>query len=46
MSTQVIRIQGFSKGSLTNIGNECDRKKGVEHHNSDIDPTRTHLNKS
>jgi len=46
MSTQVIRIQGFSKGSLTNIGNECDRKAGVEHRNNDIDPTRTHLNKS
>ena len=29
LSTQVIRIAGYSKGSLTCIGNECDRKEGI-----------------
>lgn len=46
MSTQVVRIAGYSKGSLTCIGNECDRKEGIEHRNSDIIPERTKLNKS
>ena len=46
MSTQVIRIEGYSKGGLTYIGNECDRKPGIKHRNSDINPDRTCLNKS
>jgi hypothetical protein len=46
MSTQVIRVEGYSKGSLTCIGNECDRKEGIEHRNSDINPERTSLNQS
>ncbi|MDR2589789.1 MAG: plasmid recombination protein [Oscillospiraceae bacterium] len=46
MSTQVVRIESYAKGSLTAIGNECDRKEGVKHRNSDIDPTRSHLNHS
>ncbi len=46
MSSQVVRIQGYSKGSLSAIGNECDRKPGVEHRNSDIDPERTPYNHS
>ena len=46
VSTQVVRIAGYSKGSLTCIGNECDRKEGIEHRNSDIIPERTKLNMS
>ena len=46
VSTQVVRISGYSKGSLTCIGNECDRKEGIEHRNSDIIPERTALNQS
>ncbi len=44
MSTQVIRIEGYSKGSLSCIGNECDRKPGVEHRNSDIDEALSKYN--
>ena len=46
MSTQVVRVQGYTKGSLANIGNECDRKPGVKHRNSDIDTSLSHLNHS
>lgn len=46
MSSQVVRIQGYSKGSLSAIGNECDRKPGVEHRNSDINVERSALNHS
>lgn len=46
MSTQIVRVQGYSKGSLTCIGNECDRTPGIEHRNSDIVPERSALNYS
>ena len=48
MSTQVVRVQGYSKGSLTAIGKECDRTPddGVQFRNTDIDGERTHLNVS
>lgn len=46
MSTQVVRVQGYSKGSLTCIGNECDRTPGIEHRNSDIVLERSALNYS
>ena len=45
MSTQVVRVQGFSKGSLKNIGNEVDRGN-VQHRNPDIDGSLSYLNYS
>jgi len=44
MSYQVVRVQGFSKGSLSGIGKEAERATGVKHRNEDIDPERAHLN--
>jgi len=44
MSSQVVRIAPFTKGSLGAIGNEAERKKGVNHRNKDIDNDRTDLN--
>ncbi len=43
MSSQVVRVQGFSKGSLASIGNETERGK-VEHRNADIDTSKSYLN--
>ena len=43
MSSQVVRVQGFSKGSLSGIGNEAERGN-VNHRNPDIDPERKHMN--
>lgn len=45
MSTQVVRVQGFTKGSLSNIGKEVDRDD-IEHRNADIDVSLAHLNRS
>lgn len=47
MSSQVVRVQGFSKGSLGAIGKEVEReeKEVLQHRNPDIDISRTHLNK-
>lgn len=47
MSSQVVRIQGFKKGSLTPIGREVERKETdlLENRNQDIDKKRTRLNK-
>lgn len=46
MSSQVVRVQGFSKGSLGAIGKEVEReeKDFLENRNEDIDKSRTHLN--
>lgn len=44
MSTQVVRVEGYSKGSLSAIGNEFDHNPNVNHRNSDIDLDRSHLN--
>jgi vacuolar-type H+-ATPase subunit H len=46
MSTQVVRIQSFTKGSLGNILNEIDRKEGINYRNSDITPEYSDLNYS
>ena len=43
MSKQVVRVASYGKGSLGAIGNEAERKAGVNHRNKDIDPERTHL---
>lgn len=43
MSTQVVRVESFSKGSLGNIGNESEREN-IEHRNLDIDKSRSNLN--
>ena len=43
MSSQVVRIQGFTKGSLSGIGQEAERGN-VEHRNIDIDPNRKEMN--
>lgn len=43
MSSQVVRVQGFTKGSLSGIGNEAERGN-VNHRNPDIDPERIHMN--
>lgn len=43
MSSQVIRVEQFIKGSLSNIGNEVERKS-VKHRNEDIDDERKALN--
>jgi hypothetical protein len=45
MSTQVVRVQTFTKGSLSNIGKEVDRDD-IEHRNADIDVSLSHLNRS
>lgn len=46
MSSQVVRVQSFGKGSLGGIGKEVERDdKGlINHRNEDIDISRTHLN--
>ncbi|QIB68575.1 hypothetical protein Ami103574_04215 [Aminipila butyrica] len=43
MSSQVVRVQGFNKGSLSAIGKEVEREQ-IQHRNPDIDIKRTHLN--
>ena len=43
MSSQVVRIQDFSKGSLSAIGNESERGP-VNHRNPDINPDLTDNN--
>lgn len=43
MSSQVVRVQGFTKGSLHGIGQEAERGN-VEHRNADINPEHKHLN--
>lgn len=45
MSVQVIRVEGYTKGSLGTIGRECDRAD-VNHRNTDIDKERSSLNHS
>lgn len=45
VSTQVIRVEGYNKGSLGTIGRECDRAD-VNHRNTDIDKERSYLNHS
>lgn len=40
MSTQVVRVAGFTKGSLGAIGREAERAN-VTHRNPDIDPDRS-----
>lgn len=45
MSTQVIRVESYTKGSLGTIGRECDRAD-VNHRNPDIDKERSDLNHS
>lgn len=46
MSSQVVRVQSFGKGSLGSIGKEVERdeKDLIEHRNEDIDLNRTHMN--
>lgn len=46
MSSQVVRVQSFSKGSLGGIGKEVEREEKdlLENRNQDIDKSRTHLN--
>lgn len=46
MSSQVVRVQSFGKGSLGAIGKEVERdeKDTFENRNEDIDKNRTHLN--
>ena len=46
MSSQVVRVQGFNKGSLGAIGKEVERDKDdlLENRNEDIDKNRTHMN--
>lgn len=46
MSTQVVRVEGYNKGSLGTIGRECDRAEGVNHRNTDIDAERSAMNVS
>lgn len=43
MSYQVVRVQGYSKGSLTGIGRENERD-GSQYRNTDIDTELSHLN--
>lgn len=45
MSTQVVRVEGYNKGSLGTIGRECDRAD-VNHRNGDIDKKLSYLNQS
>jgi len=46
MSSQVVRVERFTKGSLSAIGKEVERdeKDLFENRNEDIDRSRTHLN--
>lgn len=46
MSSQVVRVEQFRKGSLNNIGREAnDPHRGkIKHRNEDIDQSRNHLN--
>ena len=46
MSSQVVRVQGFSKGSLGAISKEVERDENdlLKNRNNDIDKSRTHLN--
>ncbi|MDD2625787.1 MAG: plasmid recombination protein [Bacilli bacterium] len=46
MSSQVVRVEQFRKGSLNNIGREAnDPYRGkIKHRNEDIDQSRNHLN--
>lgn len=46
MSSQVVRVERFTKGSLSAIGKEVERdeKDLFENRNEDIDRNRTHLN--
>ena len=43
MSSQVVRVEQYSKGSLNNLGNEAERGK-VKHRNEDIRIEDEHLN--
>lgn len=45
LSIQVVRVQGYNKGSLGTLGRECDRAD-VNHRNGDIDKTLSHMNLS
>lgn len=46
MSSQVVRVQGFSKGSLGAISKEVERDENdlLKNRNNDIDKSRTHSN--
>lgn len=46
MSSQVVRVQSFGKGSLNGIGQEVEREERdlMEHRSGDIDKARTHMN--
>lgn len=44
MSTQVVRVAGYTMGSLAAIGRECDRAPDINHRNPDIDSERSNLN--
>ena len=46
MSSQVVRVQSFGKGSLGGIGQEVERDERdlMEHRSGDIDKARTHMN--
>lgn len=46
LSTQVVRIEGYNKGSLGTIGRECDRTEGVNHRNQEIEKDLSYLNYS
>lgn len=46
MSTQVVRVAGYNKGSLGTIGRECDRADGVNHRNQEINTQLSFLNQS
>ena len=46
MSTQVVRIEGYNKGSLGTIGRECDRAEGINHKNQEIEQDLSYLNHS
>lgn len=46
MSSQVVRVASYSKGSLGGLGKEVERKENdiLKNRNEDIDKSRTHLN--
>ena len=46
LSTQVVRIEGYNKGSLGTIGRECDRAEGINHRNQEIEQDLSFLNHS
>lgn len=46
MSTQVVRVEGYNKGSLGTIGRECDRAEGINHRNQEIEQDLSYLNHS